>query len=167
MIHIYTGNGKGKTTAALGLAVRALGHSMNIGMVQFMKNDPQYGEYRFLIDYMDIIQSGRNEFVDFDNPDSIDIELARKGLAEAEDMMLSGQYDIVILDEINVAVMFGLVNEDDVLNLMDSKPDSVEIIMTGRGATDKMIEKADLVTQMKEIKHYYTRGISAREGIEH
>ena len=73
----------------------------------------------------------------------------------------------MILDEINVAVMFGLVNEDDVLNLMDSKPDSVEIIMTGRGATDKMIEKADLVTQMKEIKHYYTRGISAREGIEH
>ncbi len=166
-IHIYTGDGKGKTTAALGLIIRALGHNKKIAMIQFMKDDKNYGEYKFLHDKITLLQVGRNEFVNFDDPEQIDIDLAQKGFEKAKEIIFSKEYDIIILDEINVAMMFGLIGEDSIVDLMNNKPESLELIMTGRGASEKMIEHADLVTEMKEIKHYYTKGIIARQGIEY
>lgn len=169
LIQVYTGNGKGKTTAALGLALRAVGHGLKVLMIQFMKGDINYGEIeasKRLSPNLVIIQSGRDTFVSKTNPDPIDIELAKKGLSLAKEEILSKKYDIVILDEINVAIDYGLIPLSDLLNLIDSKPDSVEIVLTGRNAKLEVIEKADLVTEMIEIKHYYHKGIPARKGIE-
>ncbi len=169
LIQVYTGNGKGKTTAALGLALRAVGHGLKVLMIQFMKGEINYGEIeasKRLSPNLVIIQSGRDKFVSKTNPDSIDIELAKKGLSLAKEEILSQKYDIVILDEINVAIDYGLIPLSDLLNLIDSKPDSVEIVLTGRNAKLEVIEKADLVTEMIEIKHYYHKGIPARKGIE-
>lgn len=169
LIQVYTGNGKGKTTAALGLALRAVGHGLKVLMIQFMKGDINYGEIeasKRLYPDLVIKQTGRDTFVSKTNPDPIDIELARKGFFLAREEILSKKYDVVILDEINVAVDYDLIPLSDLINLIDSKPDSVEIILTGRNAKPEVIERADLVTDMIEVKHYYHRGISARKGIE-
>lgn len=169
LIQIYTGNGKGKTSAALGLALRAVGHGLKVLMIQFMKGNINYGEIeasKRLSPNLVIKQTGRNTFVSKTNPDPIDIELAKKGLSLAKEEILSQRYDIVILDEVNVAVDYDLITLSDLLDLIDSKPDSVEIVLTGRNAKPEVIEKADLVTEMIEIKHYYHKGISARKGIE-
>lgn len=168
-IQVYTGNCKGKTTAALGLALRAAGREMMVCMIQFMKGGGPYGEHlaaERLAPYLTIIQTGREGWVDKDNPHPEDVRLAREALVKAKEVLIGGRYDIVILDEINGAVSFGLIRVDDVLELMRSKPDNVELVLTGRNADEKIIEAADLVTEMREIKHYYKAGVPARIGIE-
>jgi len=169
LIQVYTGNGKGKTTAALGLALRAAGHGLKTLMIQFMKGNIQYGELesaKMLSPFLTIQQMGRETFVSKTNPDPVDIEWAKRGLALAKEAMLSGTYDILILDEINVAVDFNLISLSEVLQLLGSKPASMELVLTGRYASPEIIEKADLVTEMVERKHHYQKGVKARKGIE-
>jgi cob(I)alamin adenosyltransferase len=169
LIQVYTGTGKGKTTAALGLAMRALGHGLKVYIIQFMKGNIRYGEVetaRQLSPNVVIKQMGRETFVDRNNPEKIDIELAQKGFQLAKEVIAGEEYDIVILDEINVAVDYGLISLEALLNLLDSKPPHVELILTGRDAKREVIEKADLVTEMVEVKHYYRNGIHSRNGIE-
>ena len=169
LVQVYTGNGKGKTTAALGLALRAVGHGFKVFVIQFMKGNLIYGELesaKKLSPYLTIKQMGRQTFVSKTNPHPIDIKMAQEGFALAEKAIKGGEYDIVILDEINVAIDYGLIALSDLLQLIDSKPASVEMILTGRNAKPEIIEKADLVTEMVERKHYYSQGISARKGIE-
>jgi len=169
LIQVYTGNGKGKTTAALGLALRAAGHGLKTLVVQFMKADTGEGELesaRKLHPYLTIRRAGRQGFVSKSHPDPADVQAAQEGFSFAKAAMESRAYDIVILDEINVAVDHGLIPLADLLGLMDVKPESVELILTGRNARPEIIEKADLVTEMVERKHYYSKGISARKGIE-
>jgi cob(I)alamin adenosyltransferase len=169
MVHVYTGAGKGKTTTSLGLAMRALGHGLKVYIFQFMKGNIQYGEVemaRRLSPNLVINQMGRETFVDRNNPDPVDIELARKGFQLAKEIIEGGEYDIVVLDEINVAVDYGLISLDALLNLLDSRPDHVELILTGRDAKAELIDRADLVTEMIEVKHYYKEGTHSRKGIE-
>ncbi len=167
LIQVYTGNGKGKTTASLGLALRACGHGYKVAMVQFMKKNESYGEVQAskYLPGFSLYQFGRNVFVRR-NPDQIDIELAKEGLSFAKEIMEKEEYDIIILDEINVAVDYGLLTEEEVLKFLDFKPENIELILTGRYAKDSIVKRADLVTEMKEIKHPYEKGIMAREGIE-
>ena len=168
-IHIYTGSGKGKTTAALGQALRAAGSGLKTFMVQFMKDFP-YGEVksiRQLSEWIGLEQYGNDTFViDKRLPDINDFEAAKQGLQRAREAMVSGQYDIVIMDEVCVAIHFGLLKKEAVLLLLEKKPAFVELILTGRYCPSELIEKADLVTEMREIKHYYQKGIEARKGIE-
>ena len=168
-VQIYTGNGKGKTTAALGLALRAAGHDLRTYIGQFLKGH-DYGELRSvakLAPWITIAQFGRSGFVHVsDPPDARDVRKARVGLDECRDAMLSGKYHVVILDEICVALYFHLLPLEDVLSLLDGKPKDVELILTGRYAPEPLIERADLVTEMREIKHYYQSGYPARDGIE-
>jgi cob(I)alamin adenosyltransferase len=169
MIQVYTGNGKGKTTAALGLACRAAGYGHKTYIIQFMKGNIEYGELetaKKLAPYITIKQMGRECFVRREKPDVEDIKLARDAMELAQEVLLGGKYDIVVLDEINVAVEFGLVPKKDVLELMNKRPAQVELILTGRYATPEVIARADLVTEMVEIKHYYKKGIQSRVGIE-
>ena len=167
-IQIYTGDGKGKTTAALGAALRACGHGMDVYMIQFMKGDINYGELSASesIPNFKIVQFGRPTFVDKDNPSKEDIELAQLALEHARIIIEEGEYDMVILDELNVAIDFKLVEIEKVIEILDSKPEYVEIIITGRNAKKELIDKADLVTNMRKIKHYYDDGIGARTGFE-
>lgn len=169
LIQVYTGNGKGKTTAALGLALRAAGHGLKVMMIQFMKGNLQYGELessKKLSPYLTIQQVGRETFVSKTNPDPIDIKLAQEGLALAKKAILTEEYNMVILDEINVAIDYGLIALSEVLHLLDHKPEGVELILTGRNAKPEVLERSDLVTEMVERKHYYKKGISNRKGIE-
>jgi cob(I)alamin adenosyltransferase len=168
-IQVYTGNGKGKTTAALGLALRAVGHGLKVLIIQFMKGNINYGELessKKLSPSLTIKQMGRETFVSKTNPDPIDIRLAQDGFALAKKMIADKEYDIVILDEINVAIDYGLILLSDLLQLIDSKPETVELILTGRNAKPELLERADLVTEMVERKHHYQKGIKARKGIE-
>ena len=168
-IQVYTGNGKGKTTAALGLAFRALGRGMKVFMIQFMKGGGPYGEHaageRFAPDFT-IVQTGRPGWVNRDNPDPEDVRLAHEALETARAALTGGGYDLVILDEVNGAVAFGLLTVEDILDFMKQKPRRVELVMTGRNAHERVIAAADLVTEMREIKHYYRAGVPARVGIE-
>jgi cob(I)alamin adenosyltransferase len=169
MIQVYTGDGKGKTTAALGLACRAVGHGFKVFIIQFMKGTMQSGEVetaKRLAPYLTIKQMGRGGLVKRESPDPEDIQCAQEAIALAGEIIRGGEYDIVILDEINVAVDVGLVNKEEVLKLMDECPSHVELILTGRYAAPEIIEQADLVTEMREIKHYYPKGIQSRVGIE-
>lgn len=168
-VQVYTGNCKGKTTAALGLALRAVGRELMVCMIQFMKGGGPYGEHlaaEKLAPYLTIIQTGREGWVNRDNPDPEDIRLAREALSRAKDALTGGRYDLVILDEINGAVSFGLLPVEDVLELIALRPERVELVLTGRNAHLKVIAAADLVTEMTEIKHYYKAGVPARIGIE-
>lgn len=166
-IQVYTGNGKGKTTAALGLSLRAIGAGYKIFIGQFLKG-MKYSElhtFEMFSKYVEVQRFGTDSFV-FGKPSSKDIKKATEGLKLCKEKLISGKFDVVILDEINVAVSMGLVPLDEVMKLMEAKPEYTELIMTGRNAPVQVIERADLVTEMKEIKHYYTNGVEARVGIE-
>lgn len=168
-VQVYTGNGKGKTTAALGLAVRAAGHGLRVSIIQFMKGWIDYGELggvRMLAPYVEIRQAGRDTFVNRKSPDPEDVRLAREGWALAKDTVLGKKADIVILDELNCAVDFGLLPLDEVLDVVRRKPDGLELVLTGRGAPKELVEIADLVTEMRDVKHYYDKGVDARVGVE-
>jgi len=168
-IQVYTGNGKGKTTAALGLALRAAGHGLRTLVIQFMKGWIDYGELagaRLLAPYVVIRQAGRDTFVNRDDPDPEDRRLARAGWEWAREAILGRAADIVVLDEINCAVDFGLLSAQEVLDVLRRKPDGVEVVLTGRGAPAEFVEAADLVTEMREVKHYYEAGVDARVGVE-
>jgi len=169
MLHIYTGNGKGKTTASLGLVTRFLGHQKKVCIIQFMKKNVEYGEITFFetIPNIDIIQFGTPDFVDKKQPKQIDIDEAVKGFQKAKEVILSKKYDLVILDELNVALDFELVSLEEVLPFIKEHKDELELVITGRYAPEELIEIADLVTEMKEIKHYLANGISACEGTEY
>ncbi len=165
-VHVYTGNGKGKTTAAFGQALRAACAGMNVFIGQFIKG-MKYTELDVerYIPNITIEQFGRDCFIKR-NPDKIDIELAQKGFEKVKNFILNGTYDLVILDELNVAIYYGLIPVSQVLELLEKRDKDVEIIITGRYAPNELLEYADLVTQMREVKHYYTKGIMARKGIE-
>lgn len=168
-VQVYTGNCKGKTTAALGLALRAVGRGLKVIMIQFMKGGGPYGEHLAaarLAPELTIIPTGREGWVNKDNPAAEDVELAAQALALAKEKLLSGEYDLVILDEVNGAAGFGLIRVEDILALIASRPPAVELVLTGRNADPRIIEVADLVTEMVEIKHYYKAGVPARLGIE-
>jgi cob(I)alamin adenosyltransferase len=166
-VQIYTGDGKGKTTAALGLALRASGRGMRTYIGQFMKGQ-QYGELDALRGHpcITIEQYGDPCCIRREEVTPQHIAQARHGLERARAAMLSGQYDIVVLDEVNVAIWFGLLDVGEVLAFLDERPERVEVILTGRLAPRALIDRADLVTEMCEVKHYYTQGVMAREGIE-
>jgi len=166
-IQIYTGDGKGKTTAALGLALRAAGAGLKVFIAQLIKGK-EYSEHRALEKLGDLItirQYGRGCFI-YGKPGDEDAQSAAAGLREAKDCMVSGTYDLVILDEANVAVHLGLFSIGELLEVMDAKPEHVELVITGRDAHPRVLERADLVTEMHAVKHYYSRGIKARRGIE-
>lgn len=169
MIQIYTGNGKGKTTAALGLALRAVGHGLKVIMIQFMKGKINYGELTSAqrLPNFEIEQYGRPDFVNPENPDKEDISLAQTALKRAREVIHSRSYDMVILDEINVAASFGLIQLSDVIDLMRKKPESVELILTGRYMPEEFIEYADLISEIREVKHHFQTGTPARKGIEY
>jgi len=165
-VQVYTGDGKGKTTAALGLALRAAGAGLNVYIAQFVKG-MKYSELSMIstLQNISLKQYGRDCFI-YQEPDDEDIKAARDGLKEAKEKMHSGEYRVIILDEANIATYYNLFSVDDLLNFIREKPEGVELIITGRKADPKIIEAADLVTEMKEIKHYYQDGVEAREGIE-
>ncbi len=165
-IQVYTGNGKGKTTAAIGLSIRASGAGLNVLFVQFVKGQ-YYSEHKALKKFKNITikQFGREGFI-HSKPIQEDIDKAKEGYNFTLDALKSNKYDVVILDEANIAVFFNLFSENDLLKLMDAKPDNTELVITGRYATQAIIDRADLVTEMKEIKHYYKEGVVARVGIE-
>lgn len=168
-IQVYTGSGKGKTTAALGLAFRAVGRGMRVCMVQFIKGGGQYGEHiaaERLFPELTIHQTGRDNWIFRDRLDPDDIRIAAEALELARLALVGGAYDLVILDEINGAAWFGLIDVEEILSLIDSKPPHVELVLTGRSADERVIAAADLVTEMLESKHYYQKGVSARIGIE-
>ncbi len=166
-IQVYTGNGKGKTTAALGLAIRAAGAGLKVYMAQFIKRG-QYSEIKGLnrlSGKITIEQFGCGRFIK-GRPSNEDIAAARRGLNKVKTILAAGKHSVVILDEANVAVSLNLFSENELLEIIDHKSDNVEIIITGRGAGPGIIEAADLVTEMKEIKHYFKNGVEARLGIE-
>ena len=169
-VQVYTGSGKGKTTAALGLALRAAGYGLRIFVLQFMKGNKGYGEVKaikLLNPYIKIRQSGLCSFVQKNNPSREDKRLANKGFEIATKAVLSGDYDVLILDEINCALDFKLIELQKVLDLIEKKPLFVEMVLTGRNAPKELIEKAHLVTEMREIKHYYSDlHIESRKGID-
>jgi cob(I)alamin adenosyltransferase len=169
LVQVYTGDGKGKTTAAIGLAMRALGNGLKVYMIQFMKGQIFYGELKIAEmhspDFV-IKQCGRSDFVNPRNPEAIDIKLAEEALEHAKKIVSEGSYDIVILDEVNVALKFGLIKLEGLIELIKTKPAHVELILTGRYAQKEVIDLADLVTEMRAVKHYYDKGVQARVGIE-
>jgi len=169
MIQVYTGNGKGKTTASLGLALRASGQKKKLMMIQFMKGKVNYGELKSakLLPGFTIKQFGRPTFVDKKNPAPADIRGAMEALDFAAKTIGSRKYDIVILDELNVALDFKLIPLDEVLLLLAWAPRELELVITGRNAHPKVIKLADLVSEVREVKHYYRQGVQARKGIEY
>jgi cob(I)alamin adenosyltransferase len=166
-VQVYTGNGKGKTTAALGLALRAAGAGMRTFIAQFIKKK-KCSEHVLLEELQDRItikQYGRGLLMG-KKPSPADIKAAREGYEEVKEVLLSREYDLVILDEANVAAHYGLITVQDLLDCIREKPKNVELVITGRYANDRVMEAADLVTEMREIKHYRTKGVEARRGIE-
>lgn len=173
LLQVYTGNGKGKTTAALGLALRACGHGFRVCMIQFMKQSDVYGEAKIdsMLPTFKLLQVGRNDFVDLNEPEEIDIRLAASGWEKAKEIILSGRFDIVILDELNVALACGLIDIESAVSFLQeewrqltSRP---ELILTGRYAPEQICAMADLVTEMREIRHPYgEKQTAARCGSE-
>lgn len=165
-IHVYTGNGKGKTTAALGLSLRAICAGKKVFFGQFIKG-MEYSELKSqeMLANFKIQQFGRDCFI-YNDPTEEDIAIAREGLKACEEILIQGEYDIVVLDELNIGIYYKLFSVDEVIEIINKRAPHVEVIITGRYAEDKLIDLADLVTEMKEIKHYYTQGVEARRGIE-
>jgi len=169
MVQVFTGNGKGKTSAALGAVLRAVGHGLKAYIVFFMKGQYSYGEFSTLskIPNVDVASFGFRCLTDPANIKPEEIEQAKLALSAAREAMLSGNYDLVVLDEVNVAVAKKLIELDEVVRLIGDKPRNVELILTGRYADAKLIELADLVTEMVKLKHPYDKGVPARRGIEY
>jgi cob(I)alamin adenosyltransferase len=171
LIQIYTGTGKGKSTAAIGQAARAAGHGFKVGFVSFFK-DPEafgYGEYKSLekLGIKTFLFAKKHpHFYKELNPDTVRQECS-KGLEFIKELFQDPSWDMLILDEINIAVRDGFLKEEEVLSLLDAKPEELELVLTGRGVTEKIMEKADLVSEVKEVKHPYSQGVKSREGIEY
>ena len=165
-LHVYTGDGKGKTTAAFGLAVRALCAGQSVYIGQFVKS-MRYNETKVegIFDRMRIEQLGRGCFIGHD-PEPADVGMAREGLARCRALLVSGEYDLVILDELTIALYYRLLTVDEVLDALRARHPSVEVVVTGRYAPQELVDEADLVTEMREVKHYYTQGVLSREGID-
>lgn len=166
-VQVYTGNGKGKTTAAIGLAIRAAGAGLRVFIGQFIKMG-DYSEIRALSRFTDLItveQFGHGRFAK-GKPSPEDLEGARRGLERVREIMDGEDYQVIILEEANVAVMLGLIGVQELIGLIVSKPEDKELVITGRGASPRVIEMADLVTEMRVIKHYFQKGVRARVGIE-
>ena len=166
-VQVYTGNGKGKNTAAIGLAIRSLGAGWRVFIAQFLKAG-EYSEHKALAkfsDHLTIKTYGRNVFIK-GKPEDEDIRLAQAAYEEIAEIVASGRYNLVILDEANVAVHYGLITVDQILDLVDRRAEGVELVITGRYAHPQLLDRADLVTEMREVKHYYQRGIKARRGVE-
>lgn len=169
LVQVYTGNGKGKTTAALGLMLRAAGKNLKSFMVQFLKGR-HYGELdsiKRLSDKIKVVQSGLDSFVYKGKATEEDLRLAHRGLDMARQAIMGGEYDIVVMDEINVAIELEVLEIDEVLPLIDGRPPGVELVLTGRYAPEEFLERADLITEMKDVRHYYDSGVEMREGIEY
>lgn len=169
LVMVITGNGKGKTTSAFGQALRAVGQGYKVFILQFMKGR-NYGEYIAAEKYLPrltVRRSGLDSFVMRGNPAPVDIELARQGFEQAQKAIASGKFDMVILDEINVAVDFQLIPLKDLIGLIQNKPPALDLILTGRYAAEEIVKLADMVSEVKEIKHHYAAGIKDRAGIEY
>ena len=167
-VHVYTGNGKGKTTAAFGLALRAAGAGLKVFIGQFIKGKP-YNENDVITKHLENItvkQYGLGCFI-IGDPTEEDFKAARNGLTEISKMVKENKFDMVVMDEVNIALYYNLFEVDELIEIIDNRPENMEIILTGRYAPQKLIQYADLVTEMKEIKHYYNNGIKARKGIEY
>ena len=169
LLQVYTGTGKGKTTAALGVALRASGYGAKVLILQFMKDDPGYGEFAAakFIPNCELKQVGRESFVDFKNPDPIDLKMMLDGWHYAQKAILSQDYDIVILDELNVGLAHNMLPMEEVIDFLKNKRGKTEVITTGRFAPQALLDIADLVTDMQEVKHYFFAGVSSRDGIDH
>jgi cob(I)alamin adenosyltransferase len=169
LVMVITGNGKGKTTSAFGQALRAMGQGYRVCVIQFMKGR-KYGEViaaeKYLSD-LTIYQFGLDSFVMRDNPAGVDVDLAREGFEKAKEVIQGGEYNMVILDEINTAVDFGLIPEEEMLTLVRTKPAELDLLLTGRYASEKLQDIADLVSDVTEVKHHYNAGIKDRAGIEY
>jgi cob(I)alamin adenosyltransferase len=169
LVHVYTGDGKGKTTAALGLAVRAAGHGMRTYVGQFLKERTcgELESLQRLAPDVTVEQLGTDRWVGVGGASLTQRQAAQLGLARVREVILSGEYDIVILDEVNLAVHFDILVEEEVLQLIECRPPGTELVLTGRQAPEVFIERADLVTEMRQVRHPYCRGINARPGIEY
>lgn len=166
-VHVYTGDGKGKSTAAFGLAMRAAGAGLPVYVAQFVKG-MRYSEinaFERFDDLVEIHQFGRGCFI-LREPTPEDAEAAQKGICEVRKILAQGRHRLVILDEANIATFYNLFPVDALLEVIDTKPDQVELVITGRRADPHILDRADLITEMREVKHYYTRGVQARKGIE-
>ena len=181
LLQVYTGSGKGKTTAALGVALRAAGRGAKTVMLSFLKDDPDYGEAmaaQYLPHFL-LRQVGRDAFVNFHNPDPIDLKMVREGWEEAKKILIEDTADLLILDELNIVLATGMLPLEavsythlmlpleEVIDFLKKYKGKTEIITTGRGAPEELIDIADLVTDMQEIKHYFHKGVSSRDGIDH
>jgi cob(I)alamin adenosyltransferase len=168
LIQVFTGDGKGKTTAALGEALRACGHGFRVLVIQFMKGDIKYGEIAIApkIPNFEIRQFGLPTFVKKGEPSPEDLRLAREGLECAKSEIKAASYDMVILDELNVAIDYGLIPLEEVLAMLRERPEGVEIVITGRYAPEEILEIADMVSTIEEVKHPYQKGILGRKGVE-
>jgi cob(I)alamin adenosyltransferase len=171
LVIVYTGKGKGKTTSALGIVLRAVGHGYKVGMIQFIKGEWYYGELtssKRLEPEFEMIAAGKGfvGIIDDDHPIEDHQKAARDAVVLAKEKISSGVYDVIILDEVNYAVKLNLVSQNDLLDLIKSKPERTSLVLTGNYATESVIAVADLVTEMKEIKHPYQKGIKAKKGID-
>jgi len=169
LVQVYTGNGKGKTSAAFGAALRAVGRGLRVHIIQFIKGGFDYGELYSVknLPNLKLTAFGRGRFITEPQPPAEDVQLAREGFELAKQTVSNGEYDMVVLDEINVVMYLKMISIDEVVELIKNKPKHVELILTGRNAPAQIIEIADLVTEMKEIKHPYAKGIPQRKGIEY
>lgn len=169
LLMVYSGQGKGKTTAALGLALRAVGHGKKVLIVQFMKGDPNYGEVKAAkhLPGLEIVQKGQKSFVDRSDPGADDMRLAQEALKLGAKAIAGGDQDLVVLDELNVAVDYGLISLDDMLTALDKRRPEVDVVVTGRGAHPELVKRADMVSEVLDIKHHFHNGTPARAGIEY
>ena len=169
MLQVYTGTGKGKTTAALGVALRASGYGLTTLMLSFLKDDPDYGEARAVknLPWFTLKQVGRDAFVNFHNPDPVDLQMCRDGWEQAKRAIAGHAADIIILDELNIVLATHMLPTAEVTAFLKEHKQKVELITTGRGAPEELVKAADLVTDMQEVKHYFHLGVSSRNGIDH
>lgn len=171
LVIVYTGKGKGKTTAALGIVLRAVGHGYKVGMIQFIKGEWYYGELtssKRLEPEFEMIAAGRGfvGIIDDDHPIEAHQRAAREAIAVAKEKIASGIYDIMVLDEVNYAAKLNLISEQDILDIIAARPEKTSLVLTGNYVPESVIAAADLVTEMREIKHPYQKGIKARKGID-